>query len=215
LPRRQDRPRGRESGRRGAARSQGGGRARAYAGRTDGLSRSLPHLHRLSHSADGRARQARLHARTQSARGHRIIRSAAEVPDDAGKSPAQKPRVERRHTRILRHTVREPLHLGRHRRYRAQSLRAGLQRMIRPVATEIGLFLAPFILYAAFLVVTRTGVLQPKAWAPRRVAGLVIVSLVLMAGSFVVLAHFSGAPPGSTYVPAHVDGGKFVPGVTR
>ena len=66
--------------------------------------------------------------------------------------------------------------------------------MIRPVATEIGLFLAPFILYAAFLVVTRTGVLQPKAWAPRRVAGLVIVSLVLMAGSFVVLAHFSGAP---------------------
>jgi hypothetical protein len=57
--------------------------------------------------------------------------------------------------------------------------------------------------------------LQPKAWAPRRVAGLVIVSLVLMAGSFVVLAHFSGAPPGSTYVPAHVDGGKFVPGVTR
>jgi Family of unknown function (DUF6111) len=38
---------------------------------------------------------------------------------------------------------------------------------------------------------------------------------VLMAGSFVVLAHFSGAPPGSTYVPAHVDGGKFVPGVTR
>jgi hypothetical protein len=58
-------------------------------------------------------------------------------------------------------------------------------------------------------------VLQPKAWAPRRVAGLVIVSLVLMAGSFVVLAHFSGAPPGSTYVPAHVDGGKFVPGVTR
>jgi hypothetical protein len=57
--------------------------------------------------------------------------------------------------------------------------------------------------------------LQPKAWAPRRVAGLVIVSLVLMAGSFVVLAHFSGAPPGSTYVPVHVDGGKFVPGVTR
>ena len=44
-------------------------------------------------------------------------------------------------------------------------------------------------------MVTQTGVLQPKAWAPRRVAGLVIVSLVLMAGSFVVLAHFSGAPP--------------------
>ena len=41
---------------------------------------------------------------------------------------------------------------------------------------------------------------------------LVIVSLVLMGGSFVVLAQFSGAPPGSTYVPAHIENGKFVPG---
>ena len=87
--------------------------------------------------------------------------------------------------------------------------------MIRPVATEIGLFLTPFVLYAAFLVVTRAGVRHQRAWALRRVASLVIVSLLLMAGSFLVLAHFSGAPPGSTYVPAHVEGGKFVPGVTR
>ena len=87
--------------------------------------------------------------------------------------------------------------------------------MIRPLATQIGLFLAPFILYAGFLVVTRTGLLQPKAWTSRRLAGLVIVSLALMATSFLVLAHFSGAPPGSTYVPAHVEGGKLVPGVTR
>ncbi len=36
-----------------------------------------------------------------------------------------------------------------------------------------------------------------------------------MIGSFVVLAKFSGAPPGSTYVPAHIENGKFVPGVTR
>ena len=27
-----------------------------------------------------------------------------------------------------------------------------------------------------------------------------------------VLAHFSGAPPESTYVPAHIENGKFVPG---
>jgi hypothetical protein len=87
--------------------------------------------------------------------------------------------------------------------------------MIRPIATEIGLFLAPFVLYAAFLVATRSGLVQPQAWTLRRVAGLVIVSLVLMAGSFFVLAQFSGAPPGSTYVPAHIEGGKFVPGTTR
>jgi hypothetical protein len=87
--------------------------------------------------------------------------------------------------------------------------------MIRPLATEIGLFLTPFVLYAAFLVATRAGVLQPSAWTLRRVAGLVIASLVLVAGSFLVLAQFSGAPPGSTYIPAHIEGGKFVPGTTR
>jgi len=87
--------------------------------------------------------------------------------------------------------------------------------MIRPVFTEIALFLIPFVLYAAFLVVTRTEILHTKAWTPRRVASLVIVSLVLMVGSFIVLAQFSGAPPGSTYVPAHVEDGKLVPGHTQ
>ena len=87
--------------------------------------------------------------------------------------------------------------------------------MIRPALTEIGLLLTPFVIYAAFLVVTNSGVMQPKAWAPSRLAILVIASLVLVVGSFFVLARFSGAPPGSTYVPAHIENGKFVPGETR
>ena len=87
--------------------------------------------------------------------------------------------------------------------------------MIRPALTEIALFLTPFVLYAAFLVATNAGVLHAKSWAPRRLATLLAAALVLMIGSFVVLAQFSGAPPGSTYVPAHVEDGKFVPGRTR
>ena len=88
--------------------------------------------------------------------------------------------------------------------------------MIRPALTEIALFFTPFVLYAAFLVATNAGVLHSKSWAPRRLAPLLIAALVLTIGSFVVLAQFSGAPPGSTYVPAHVDdNGKFVPGHTR
>jgi hypothetical protein len=87
--------------------------------------------------------------------------------------------------------------------------------MIRALSTEVGLFVTPFVLYAAFLIGTRAGVLQPSSWPIQRLAMLVIVSLVLVVGSFLVLAQFSGAPPGSTYVPAHVEGGKFVPGVTR
>jgi len=87
--------------------------------------------------------------------------------------------------------------------------------VIRTITTEIGLFLIPFVAYAAFLLATRSGVVQPQAWTLRRIAGLIIASLVLMIGSFVLLAQFGGSPPGSTYVPAHIEGGKFVPQSTR
>ncbi len=87
--------------------------------------------------------------------------------------------------------------------------------MIRAVFTEIGLFLTPFVLYAAFLVVTCTAILQSAVWTTPRLSVLVIASLVLVIGSFLLLAQFSGAPPGSTYVPAHLEDGKLVPGATR
>ena len=55
----------------------------------------------------------------------------------------------------------------------------------------------------------------PEPYASRHVLRFA-TGLVLMIGSFVVLAQFSGAPPGSTYVPAHIDeDGKFVPAHTR
>jgi len=84
--------------------------------------------------------------------------------------------------------------------------------MIRTGFTELLLFLAPFAIYAAFLFATRAGVLDPKSWPMRHVMGLAIVALLLVIGSFVYLAHFSGAPVGTTYVPAHLEGGKLVPG---
>ena len=87
--------------------------------------------------------------------------------------------------------------------------------MIRPVLTEVALFLAPFVAYAIYLWATRAGVLHPEAWSLPRIAWLVIAALGLMIGSFVVLAQWGGAPPGSTYVPAHTEDGKFVPGRTK
>jgi hypothetical protein len=87
--------------------------------------------------------------------------------------------------------------------------------MIRPLATEIGLFLTPFILYAAFLLATRVGLLHPSAWTLSRLAALIIASLALMTGSFLMLAQFGRTPVGSTYVPAHIEGGKFVPQSNR
>jgi len=87
--------------------------------------------------------------------------------------------------------------------------------MIRPVFTELALFLAPFVAYAVFLWATRAGVLHLANWTLHRVAWLAIAALVLMIGSFIVLAEWSGAPPGSTYVPARVEDGRFVPGATK
>jgi hypothetical protein len=87
--------------------------------------------------------------------------------------------------------------------------------MIRPVLTELALFLLPFVVYAIYLWATRAGVLHPDSWTLPRIAWLLIAALVLMIGSFVVLAEWGGAPPGSTYVPAHTEDGKFVPGETK
>ena len=83
--------------------------------------------------------------------------------------------------------------------------------MIRPLLMEIGLFLAPFIAYALFLWATRLGVLDPEHWPLRTVAWLTAASLVLVVASFVVLAQLSGAPVGSTYVPARMEKGRLVP----
>ena len=87
--------------------------------------------------------------------------------------------------------------------------------MIRPILIEIGLFIAPFVIYAASLVMTPNGALQPSAWGTRRIAALGIAGFVLMLGSFVIFAQFSGAPPNSTYFPAHIENGKLIPGVEK
>ena len=87
--------------------------------------------------------------------------------------------------------------------------------MIRPVLTELVLFLAPFVVYALFLLVTNAAVFDRTSWPPKTLATLAIAALVLMLGSFIYLSHFSGAPPGSSYEPARIEDGKLVPGQTR
>ena len=87
--------------------------------------------------------------------------------------------------------------------------------MMRPVLTEIGIFLIPFTVYALFLIATRSGVFAQSSWPAHLVAKLVLGSLLLVILSFIMLAHFTGAPPNSTYVPAHIENGKFVPGTER
>jgi hypothetical protein len=87
--------------------------------------------------------------------------------------------------------------------------------MIRPVLSELAFFLAPFAAYAIYVLATRGGILHPEAWSARALAWLTAAALVSLVGSFFVLAHFSGDPIGSTYIPAHMENGQFVPAQTR
>jgi hypothetical protein len=86
---------------------------------------------------------------------------------------------------------------------------------MRSIFTEFILFATPFVAYALYLWATRTGVLDEKAWSRPRLVWLVMVALVLVIGSFVILAEFTGAPPRSTYIPAHMENGRLVPGVEK
>jgi hypothetical protein len=87
--------------------------------------------------------------------------------------------------------------------------------MIRPVLTEIGIFLIPFAVYAAFLIASRSGLLVQTSWPLHVVAKLAVGSLLLVIVSLVLLAQFSGAPPHSTYTPAHVKDGRLIPGAEQ
>jgi len=87
--------------------------------------------------------------------------------------------------------------------------------MIRPALTEIAIFLIPFGVYALFLIATRSGIFIQSSWPIHLVARLMLGSLLLVILSLVMLANFSGDSPHSTYVPAHIENGKLVPGVEK
>jgi hypothetical protein len=87
--------------------------------------------------------------------------------------------------------------------------------MIRPALTEIGIFLIPFAVYAMFLMATRSGLWVQTSWPAHIIAKLLLGALLLVVASFVLLANFSGGSPNSTYIPAHIENGRLVPGVEK
>ena len=87
--------------------------------------------------------------------------------------------------------------------------------MMRPVLTEVGIFLVPFAAYALFVVLTRAGLLTPASWSGVIVLRLSLGALVLVAGSLLLFVRFSGAPAHSTYEPARLENGRLVPGTVR
>jgi len=62
--------------------------------------------------------------------------------------------------------------------------------MIRPVFTEIALFLAPFVVYAIYLVATKAALMTLASWTPKVLASLGIfggISALFIGLVFVVL----------------------------
>ena len=49
--------------------------------------------------------------------------------------------------------------------------------MIRPIFTELALFITPFVLYAIFLWATKSEILHPEHWPVSRIFTLTAVAL--------------------------------------
>ncbi|QRG08828.1 hypothetical protein EZH22_11415 [Xanthobacter dioxanivorans] len=83
--------------------------------------------------------------------------------------------------------------------------------MLRSVVIELGLFLTPFVLYAALLFATK-GSVVPEHWSAKALAGVATAAVALAVVGLFLFEHGRTAPPGSRYVPAQTRDGVFVPG---
>ena len=71
---------------------------------------------------------------------------------------------------------------------------------------ELALFLAPFAAIITWRLLAAGGGPSPA------VLGIAAGSLVLLAAGLFWMAATERHPPGATYVPAHVEGGRIIPG---
>jgi len=73
-------------------------------------------------------------------------------------------------------------------------------------------FLLPFAAYAAWLVFTRGSLSNVEDWQARTIAYLALGGAVLLIAALVTFTSYGIIPPGGTYMPAHLENGRIVPG---
>lgn len=82
--------------------------------------------------------------------------------------------------------------------------------MLRLILQEFGLFLLPFLAFAAYLLFARKSPLDRAHWAPHWtrliLAGLGVVVVSLVVTGLATERHPDG------YVPPRIENGKLVPG---
>ncbi|WP_421726555.1 DUF6111 family protein [Bauldia sp.] len=84
--------------------------------------------------------------------------------------------------------------------------------MGRIIAFNLLFFLLPFGVYVAWLFATRGAANNAGDWTMKTIGWLAVGGAALMVAALVVFVQFTGAPPGSTYVPAQFIDGELVPG---
>lgn len=83
--------------------------------------------------------------------------------------------------------------------------------MARTLLEALGLFAAPFVLYVLLLVARRRYPTLAEHWSGGRVAGLAVAGLGLVAAGLLLLGALSERHQGA-WTPAHLDGGRLIPG---
>jgi hypothetical protein len=83
--------------------------------------------------------------------------------------------------------------------------------MWRPIVESLSLFLAPFVLFAAYLVLRLRYPLAIEHWTRSRVATLILTGLAAALIGMIVMIAAAPRSQG-VYVPAHVEHGVLVPG---
>ena len=81
----------------------------------------------------------------------------------------------------------------------------------RPASTmlrfiELVLFLSPFLLFALWRATAYAGLPSPRLVAAS------VALLILLLSALLWFQREGALPPGSAYVPAHLDNGRIVPG---
>jgi hypothetical protein len=85
--------------------------------------------------------------------------------------------------------------------------------MIRIVIENILLFLLPFAMYVAYMLLTRRGTTSAGAMindAP--LIWLFIAGAVLVVGTLIYYGSTSGGKPGQVYIPSRMKDGQIEPG---
>lgn len=84
--------------------------------------------------------------------------------------------------------------------------------MVRFFAFDAIFFLVPFAAYALWLIVTRRTLRNADDWTVKTIGYLSLAGAILLIAAILFFVHFDREPPGGTYVPAHMENGRIVPG---